>query len=137
MSVLMPLTTKKCDQHFSIWTTEHKTAFENIKCLLLSTDHLTVIIYEDKELNIYVTTDASDHCISTVLSFGKTWELACPVAYDLYQLNNAEKNYPVYKKELLAIIKVLKNGDSTSLVPNLNSILTIKHLNNSNHRRRC
>jgi RNase H-like domain found in reverse transcriptase/Integrase zinc binding domain len=47
-----------------------------------------------------------------VLSFGATWETAWPVTYDSYQLNNAEKNYPVHEKELLAIVKALKKWRS-------------------------
>jgi hypothetical protein len=47
-----------------------------------------------------------------VLSFGVTWETACLVTYDSYQLNNAEKNYPVHEKELLPIIKALKKWRS-------------------------
>ena len=86
--------------------------FENIKQLVLGANCLTIINYKDKESNIYVTTDASDCCTGIVLSFGKTWELACPVAYDSYQLNDVEKNYPVHKKELLAIIKSLKKWRS-------------------------
>ena len=47
-----------------------------------------------------------------MLSFSATWKTAHPVVYDFYQLNDAEKNYPVHEKELLAIIKVLKNWRS-------------------------
>ena len=97
-SVLTPLTTKECDRQFPTWTTEHQTAFESIKRLVLGADCLTVINYEDKESNIYVTTNASDHHTGAVLSFGKTWETACPVAYDSYQLNDTEKNYPTHEK---------------------------------------
>ena len=95
-----------------MWTTEHQTAFESIKRLVLGADCLTMINYEDKESNIYVTTNASDRCMGAVWSFGKTWETACPVAYDSYQLNDAEKNYPTHKKELLAIVKALKKWRS-------------------------
>ena len=111
-SVLTPLTMKECDKVFPPWTTEHQTAFDHIKCLVLSTDCLTIINYEDKALNIYVTTDASDCHTSTMLSFGDTWETACPVTYDSYQLNDAEKSYPVHEKELLAIVKALKKWRS-------------------------
>ena len=111
-SVLTPLTTKECDRAFPIWMAEHQTAFENIKRLVLGADCLTVINYEDKELNIYIITDASDHHTGAVLSFRKTWESARPVAYNSYQLNDAEKNYPVHEKELLAIIKSLKKWRS-------------------------
>ena len=47
-----------------------------------------------------------------MLSFGTTWETAWPVAYDSYQLNDTEKNYPVHEKELLAIVKALKKWRS-------------------------
>ena len=62
--------------------------------------------------NIYVTTNASDHHTGTMLSFSETWETAHPVSYDSYQLNDAEKNYPVHEKELLAIVKALKKWRS-------------------------
>jgi hypothetical protein len=103
MSVLTPLTMKECDKVFPPWTTKH---------LVLSADCLTIIDYEDKVSNIYVTTDASDRRTGAVLSFGKTWETACPVTYNSYQLNDAEKNYPIHEKELLAIIKALKKWRS-------------------------
>ena len=75
---------------------------------MTGTECLTVIDYEDTSKKIFVTTDASDRRTGAVLSFGETWETAHPVAYDSYQLNEAEKNYPVHEKELLAIIKALK-----------------------------
>ena len=80
---------------------EHQTAFENIKQLVLGANCLTIINYKDKELNIYVTTDANDCHTGAVLSFGKTWESACPVAYNSYQLNNMEKNYEVFTLPLV------------------------------------
>jgi RNase H-like domain found in reverse transcriptase len=67
----MPLTTKECNQVFPTWTAEHQAEFENIKHLVLGANCLTVIDYEDKELNIYVNTDASDHCTGAVLSLAK------------------------------------------------------------------
>ena len=110
--MLTPLTPKECDRVFPTWTAEHQNAFEHIKRLVLSADCLTVIDYEDKASNIYVTTDASDRRTGAILSFGKTWETARPVAYDSYQLNDTEKNYPVHEKELLAIVKALKKWRS-------------------------
>jgi hypothetical protein len=57
---------------------------------------------------IYVTTDASDTCSGTVLSFGPSWEAAHPVAFDSSTFKDTELNYPVHKKELLAVIRALK-----------------------------
>jgi hypothetical protein len=114
-SVLTPLTTKECDREFPIWELEHQKAFDAIKALVTGTECLTVIDYEDRTKKIFVTTDASDRRTGAVLSFGETWETARPVAYDSYQLNNAEKNYPVHEKELLAIVKALKKWRTSLL----------------------
>ena len=71
-----------------------------------------VINYKNTKSNIYVTANASDCHTSAVLSFGATWETAHPVVYNSYQLNDAEKNYPIHEKELLAIIKAVKKWRS-------------------------
>ena len=60
------------------------------------------------ENKVFVTTDTSDICSGAVLSFGKDWESARPVAFDSMTFKNAELNYPVHEKELLAIIRALK-----------------------------
>jgi hypothetical protein len=104
-SVLTQLTTKECDRNFPPWTEMHQQAFDAIKQLVTSAECLTVIDYEDPEKKIFLTTDASERRTGAVLSFGKDWHSARPVAYDSYQLNAAEHNYPVHEKELLAIIK--------------------------------
>ena len=59
------------------------------------------------EYKIYVTTDASDLGSRAVLSFGKTWESARPVAFELMTFKGAQLNYPVHEKEMLAIIRAL------------------------------
>ncbi len=64
---------------------------------------------------IFVTTDASDRRTGAVLSFGESWDSARPVAFDSYQLNAAEKNYPTHERELLAIVKALKKWRSSLL----------------------
>ncbi|KAF5376678.1 hypothetical protein D9615_007909 [Tricholomella constricta] len=114
-SVLTPLTSKECDAKFPPWTREHQTAFDAIKAIVTSTDCLTVIEYDDPTRKVFVTTDASERRTGAVLSFRETWETARPVAYDFYQLNSAEKNYPVHEKELLAIVKALKKWRTSLL----------------------
>ena len=107
--VLEQLTHKKFDHEFPPWTQSSQNAFDAIKHLVVSRDFLTVI---DQSLmpkyKIFVTTDASDIASSAVLSFGETWETTRPVAYDSYSFKDAELNYPVHEKELLAIILALK-----------------------------
>lgn len=60
------------------------------------------------DYKIFITTDESDKYSGTVLSFGPSWESACPVAFDSMMFKNAELIYLVHKKELLAVIHVLK-----------------------------
>jgi hypothetical protein len=64
---------------------------------------------------IYVTCDASDTRTGAVLSYGPTWELARPVAFDSMALKDAQLNYPVHEKELLAIIRALQRWRSDLL----------------------
>jgi len=106
--ILTPLTTKASDASFPTWTADHEAAFLGIKSLVLSADCLTTIDHVNPGPNhIFVTCDASDWRTGAVLSFGETWETARPVAYESQQLNDAQRNYPVHEKELLAIIRAL------------------------------
>jgi RNase H-like domain found in reverse transcriptase/Integrase zinc binding domain len=114
--ILTPLTTKECCKTFPAWTTDHQTAFDAVKALVVSANCLTVIDHENPgENKIFVTCDASDWRTGATLSFGPTWETAHPVAFDSMQLRSAEKNYPVHEKELLAIIRALKKWHSDLL----------------------
>ena len=107
-SVLSRLTTKECLKNFPPWTDKYQSAFDKIKQIVLSSECLTVIDHNKLiSNNIYVTTDASDHCTGAILSFGPTWETARPVAFNSTTLKDAELNYPVHEKELLAIIRAI------------------------------
>ena len=87
---------------------EHQSAFEAIKAIVVSRDCLTTIDHSDLTRRIFVTTDASNFHSGAVLSFGKTWETACLVAFDSMTFKGAKLNYPVHEKEMLAIIRALK-----------------------------
>jgi hypothetical protein len=115
-TVLTPLTTKDAQNNFPLWTAAHQYSLDSIKALVVSSDCLTVIDHEHPGDNkIIVTCDASDWCTGAVLSFGPTWEMAWPVAYDSMQLKAAEKNYPIHEKELLAVVRALKKWRSDLL----------------------
>ena len=108
MHVLILLTNKIAKNHFS-WTAEHQYAFNSIRALIVGADCLTVVDHTNPGKNkIFVTCDASNWHMGACLSFGETWEMAWPVAYDSMQLNPAEKNYPIHEKELLAVVRALK-----------------------------
>ena len=89
--ILTSLTTKDAKSNFT-WTKHHRNIFD----------------HSNSNKNIFVTCDASDWHTGTCLSFGNSWETTWPVAYNSMQLSEAEKYYPIHKKELLAIVRALK-----------------------------
>ena len=108
-AVLTTLTTKGAEKCFPTWTEKHQKAFDSIKRIIVGRGRLTTIDFSQMPENkIYVTTDASDTCSGALLSFGTSWETARPVAFDSMTFKNAELNYPVHEKELLAVIRALK-----------------------------
>lgn len=99
---------KEAEREFPKWGEEQQTAFEEIKSLVLSRQCLMVIDHKlPGDRQIFVTCDASERGTGAVLSFRTEWETARPVAFDSMQLTASEKNYPVHKKELLAIGRAL------------------------------
>ena len=107
--VLTELTTKEAEKCFPLWTPEYQKAFDAIKSIVTGRDCLTTIdLTKMPDHKIYVTTDASDKHSGAVLSFGQSWETVHPVAFDSMTFKGAELNYPMHKKELLAIIRALK-----------------------------
>ncbi|KNZ77935.1 Retrotransposable element Tf2 155 kDa protein type 2, partial [Termitomyces sp. J132] len=108
MSVLTLLTNKECNKVFPMWTKKYQKAFDAIYHLVTDLEMLMVINYDNPSKKIFVMMDASDRRTRAILSFGETWETACLVAYDSYQLNTAQCNYPTHEKELLTIVKALK-----------------------------
>ncbi|TYJ51148.1 hypothetical protein B9479_008297, partial [Cryptococcus floricola] len=60
------------------------------------------------EQEIYLYTDASNTGIGAWLGAGKLPNAVAPVAYFSRSLNDAERNYPVHNKEMLAIIEALE-----------------------------
>ena len=90
-AILTPLTRKECNNVSTPWTTLHQAAFDNIKCLVIGRDCLTMIDHEKPgDRKIFVTCDASKRQTGAVLSFGETWETARPVAFESRQMNSAE-----------------------------------------------
>jgi RNase H-like domain found in reverse transcriptase len=105
-SIFSKLTTKTCDKKFPEWNDHYQLAFDKIKQMVVSRECLTVIDHNKLDVNkIFLTTDASDHSSGAVLSFGPNWEAARPVAFDSTTFKEAELNYPVHEKELLAVIQ--------------------------------
>ena len=107
--ILNALTTKAVELSFPLWMTVHQDAFQAIKDLVISPRCLTTIDHDNPGDNkIFLTCDASDYRTGAVLAWGPSWKEAKPVAFDSTPLRDAALNYPVHKKELLAIICGLK-----------------------------
>jgi hypothetical protein len=97
--------TKESENIFPLWMPKYQIMFDVIKVILTGCECLTTInLFKIPKYKIYVTTDASDKCSGGVLSFGKSWESAQPIAFDSMTFKGAKLNYPVHEKELLAIV---------------------------------
>ncbi|GJP70402.1 hypothetical protein CLOP_g1348 [Closterium sp. NIES-67] len=83
---------------------EQQAALKRLKLLL--TTPLALRIADPYHL-FKLITEASDLAVGAVLlqDFGEGLQ---PIAYELRKLNQAERNYPVHDKELLAIVHTFK-----------------------------
>jgi hypothetical protein len=114
--ILTPLTTKEARHDFLTWSSDHQAAFDAIKALVVSQECLMTVDHKNLgENKVSVTCDASDWRTGATLSVRTSWELARPVVVDSMQLKGAERNHPVHKKEMLAIICALKKWQSDLL----------------------
>ena len=67
-----------------------------------------VLVTPDLDKEVRVEVDTSDFAIEEVLSMKYEDEKWRPGAYIFKSLNEAKKNYEIYNKEILAIIRCLE-----------------------------
>ena len=86
------------------WTGHHQEAFEGLKRRLTDAP---ILRHYHPELETKLETDASDGVVAGVLSqkHGDLWH---PVAYYSKSMSDAERNYEIHDKEMLAIIRALQ-----------------------------
>ena len=129
--ILMPLTCKEFSNNFPVCTNVYQYAFDTFKWLVVSHDCLTMIDHElPGENKIFVTCNTSKWQMGAILSFGKTWESAQPVAFESWQLNSAECNYPVHEQEILSILRAVKKWRVDLLWMHINIYTDYKTLQN-------
>ncbi|QRV82130.1 Retrotransposable element Tf2 protein [Ceratobasidium sp. AG-Ba] len=87
------------------WTDECATAFEHLKEALRSAP---VLIIPDISKQFFLECDASDFATGAILSQFSEDNQLHPVAFLSKAMTPAERNYDIYHKELLAIVKALK-----------------------------
>jgi len=137
-AVLTRLTTKDAEKNFPSWDDVHEQAFRDIKKIIVSRDCLTTIDFSKMPANkIYVTTDTSDTCWGTVLSFGLTWETVCPVAVDSYTFKGVEPNYLSTRKNFWLLSAPSRNGAATCWAPPSSYLLTTRPWRILRNRRTC
>ena len=104
--VARPLTNSLALGQGWIWTQEMQEAFQALKDKFTSAP---LLAHFNPELMCVVETDSSDFAIGGVLSQRNPQdELLHPIAYFSEKMSQAEINYDIHDKELLAIVKVFK-----------------------------
>ena len=86
------------------WTEKHQQAFDQLKRLVTSSPILRMPTDNDP---FRLETDASDYAIGAVL-MQRQDDIWHTVAYMSKSMSPAERNYPIFDKELLAIIRALE-----------------------------
>lgn len=99
---LSPSASKSIQFNFDL---EARTAFTNLKQLFTTAP---VLCHFDPHLQAILETDASDCAISSILSQKHADLQFHPVAFFSRKMADAELNYPVGEKELLAIVASFK-----------------------------
>ena len=87
------------------WGERQQRAFEKLKERFITEP---VLVTPDLDKEMRVEADASDFVIEGVLSMKYEDEKWRPVAYISKLLNEAERNYKIHDKEMLAIIQCLE-----------------------------
>ncbi|KAH9270988.1 hypothetical protein BASA83_006738 [Batrachochytrium salamandrivorans] len=95
----------KKDVPFS-WGPEQETSFKRLKDAFARPGFLA---HPNDEQPFILETDASDFAISGVLHQHDQTNTLRPVAFYSRQMNDAERNYDIYDKELLAVVESFKH----------------------------
>lgn len=87
------------------WTPVMETAFEKLKHLLANA---VTVAHPHPDATLFITTDASDCAIGAVLS-QSVGDVTSPLQFFSKKLNNAQKKYSAFDRELLAVYEAVKH----------------------------
>ncbi len=88
------------------WTEEREEAFQTLKRLICEEP---VLLMPKLEQPFELEVDASNYAIGATLNQKDERECWHPVAYYSTMLSETERNYDIYDKELLAVVKSLRH----------------------------
>ena len=89
------------------WTVEQKASFEKVKAIL---SRKTMLSFPIPHAPTFLATDASDNCNpATLYQFDAVKNLRVPIAFFSKNLQNAQRNYSIFDKEILAIYSSVKH----------------------------
>jgi len=101
---LMELTKKEAGKEWT-WNPEAETAFKELKQRFTTAP---VLAHFDASKPVIIETDASDFAIGAVLSQQGEENRLHPVAFHSRKFQQAEINYEIHDKELLAVVDAFK-----------------------------
>jgi RNase H-like domain found in reverse transcriptase len=96
--ILAPLTELTGKKAF-VWENKHQQEFEQMKVLITT----NTLAYPNHNKPFDIETNASDYQLGAIIKPDNR-----PIAYYTRKLNSVQKNYTTIKKELLSIVKTLK-----------------------------
>ena len=105
-AIARPLTHLTSDKIPFVWDPGAQLAFDSLKRAFTSAP---VLLRPDPSKQFFLETDASDFALGAVLLQVGEDEVLHPVAYFSQKLLDRERNYNVYEKELMAIVKALQH----------------------------
>ncbi|SPC61966.1 uncharacterized protein UHOD_12133 [Ustilago sp. UG-2017b] len=103
---LMQLLCKEAQSAPFAWNNEAQHAFEQLRSAF-GTD--TILHHFDPTWPIIVETDASDFAVAAVLSQSFDQGTRHPIAFFSKKLDPAQLNYPIFDKEMFAIVAAFKH----------------------------
>ena len=87
------------------WSGDREESFNQLKKAFTSAPILT---HYDPKRRIVIEADASDYAVAAILSHPDDQGRLQPVAFVSRKLDDAERNYAIYDKELLAIVNAFQ-----------------------------
>jgi len=87
------------------WKKEQQKAFDELKRIFMTKP---VLAAPDLDKEFRVEVDVSNYATGGVLSMKDSDELWRPVAFISKSLSNTERNYEIYNKEMLAVVRCLE-----------------------------